>query len=336
MPDLLSKISVSSNILVNAGLTRSSWEKLSSAVNCFEKFEHDQRKKFDWPLSHVVIVEFCTWAFSKQLLKASSIKAYVSAIATVHRLMGLEEKFSGNYLVKLALRGAENMELYKARPRFQRRAMSVPLLKIIGNEIAVAAWSKVNKQVFWVACTVAFFGSCRMGELLCSNEKSFDPFTTLFWRDLTIRKDSITIHIKAPKSRNPAGEFIDLFCFSDVSCCPVKSMSLLQVLSAHSKLNSNPVFMFDTGKLLTKQNFNVTVRKLLSKRLDLSADLISGHSFRQAIPTILAKHPDLVRDNHIMGWGRWCSSAYLCYTTLQLNQKKCIFGKIADVINKDA
>ncbi len=115
----------------------------------------------------------------------------------------------------------------------------------------------------------------------------------------------------------------------------MKSLSLLQVLSAYSKPDSNPVFMFDTGKLLTKQNFNLTVKKLLSKRLNLSADLISGHSFRQAIPTILAKHPEMVRDNHIMGWGRWCSSAYLCYTTLQLDQKRYIFGKIADVINKD-
>ncbi len=201
MPALLFKLSVPCNILVNAGLTKSSWEKLGSAVNCFEKFEREHKGKFVWPLSHDVIVDFCTWAFTKQQLKASSIKAYVSAIATVHRLRGLEEKFSGNYLVKLALRGAENMELYRTKPRLlQRRAMSIPLLKLIGNEIACAAWSKVNKQVLWVACTVAFFGSCRMGELLCSKEGSFDPFTTLLWRDLTIRNDSITIHIKSPKS----------------------------------------------------------------------------------------------------------------------------------------
>ena len=280
------------------------------------------------------ILDFCSWAQSRTRLKSNTIKAYIFALATVHKLRNMKENFSCNYLVKLALKGVENLELYKDIKLAKRSAMPLPLLKIIGSRIASSNWSKTNKQVFWAACTVAFFGSCRLGELLGEHEHIFDPYTTLLWQDLTIRSDSVTLHIKSPKSRSPSGEFIDLFLFSDSTCCPVKSISLLQSLCIGPRSIARPVFCFDSGKLLTKQNFNATLQQLLANDIGKSGYKISGHSFRQAIPTVLAKYPDLVKDNHIMGWGRWCSSAYLSYTKLQLCQKKCIFSKIAMLLNK--
>ncbi len=319
--------------IVYAGLSKSSWSKIDSAISCYSRFEKFKGSTSVWPLSHDDILCFCTWTQSHTSLKAITVKAYISAIATVHKLHNLEEQFSNNYLVKLALKGIENMELYKSNRVTKRSAMSLPLLKIIGSRIASSNWSQKNKQVFWVACTVAFFGSCRLGELLCEHEHKFDPFSNLLWQDVHVRSDSVTIHIKSPKSRAPGGEFIDLFPFSDATCCPVKSLTFLQSLF---KINNSerPVFMFDSGKLLTKQNFNTTLQQLLARDIGKFGYKITGHSFRQAIPTALANFPELVKDNHIMGWGRWCSSAYLSYTKLQLSQKKCIFAKIASVLNK--
>ncbi len=317
-----------------AGLSKSSWDKLDSAISCFSKFEKFVGYSFAWPLSYDDILSFCTWSQSHSSLKASTIKAYISALATVHKLRNMEENFSSNYLVKIALKGIENLELYKGVKKYKRSAMSLPLLKIIGSRIASSNWTRKNKQVFWVACTVAFFGSCRLGELLGEHEHKFDPFLTLLWQDLCVRPDSVTIHIKSPKSRVPTGEFIDLFPFSDSTCCPVKSIQFLSSLNTKSNNGKNPVFMFDSGKLLTKQCFNTTIKQLLARDIGNNGFIITGHSFRQAIPTVLAKYPDLVKYNHIMGWGRWCSSAYLSYTKLQLCQKICTFSKIATELNK--
>ena len=265
----------------------------------------------------------------------TTIKSYVYTLATIHKMRGLEEKFSSNYMVKLAIRGAENLSIYKGSGSSRGRlAMSLPLLKILGNEIARSNWSKFNKQVFWSTCMVAFFGSCRLGELLSENENSFDPFTSLLWENITFRKGSLTIHIRSPKSRASQGEFIDLFESHIVNCCPVKSLSLLKSLLFRNYNAKLPVFMFDSGKLLTKQKFNSTIRGLLAARFGPKSNQISCHSFRQGIPSLLAKYPELVNDSHIMGWGRWCSDAYLSYTKLKIDQKKCIFSKILMLLNK--
>ena len=265
----------------------------------------------------------------------STIKNYVNTLATLHKLRGFDEHFSSNYMLKFAIRGAENLSIYKDnKSRGGRLAMSLPLLKILGNEIARSNWSKINKQVLWSACTVAFFGSCRLGELLSENENSYDPFTTLLWGDVIFHQDSMVIHVKSPKSRVPQGEFIDLFRSHIENCCPFKSLSFLYSITSTSDQPTLPVFMFDSGKLLTKQKFNATIRGLLAAKFGKKSNLLSGHSFRQGIPSLLAKYPELVKDSHVMGWGRWCSDAYLSYTKLKTDQKRCIYEKIITLLNK--
>ncbi len=204
--------------------------------------------------------------------------------------------------------------------------MNLPLLKILGHEIAKSNWSKLNKQVFWSACTIAFFGSCRMGELLPLTETKIDPFVTLLWKDIKVKSDSCIIHLKSPKSRQPGGEFIDLFTFSDTSCCPVAAIKFLQSLISIQRNFDWPVFTFDSGIFLTKAKFNQTIKLLLANSFQHDS-FISSHSFRQGIPSALAKFPDMVKDNHIMGWGRWCSDAYLSYTKLKSDQKNVFLTK---------
>lgn len=95
-----------------------------------------------------------------------------------------------------------------------------------------------------------------------------------------------------------------------------------------------PVFTLENGRPLTVSHFGSVVNKLLEKRIRKVGGYVTGHSFRAGIPWTLAMHPDLVSDYHIMGWGRWSSSAYLCSTKLKLCQKRKIFEKIVNVLNK--
>ncbi len=48
--------------------------------------------------------------------------------------------------------------------------------------------------------------------------------------------------------------------------------------------------------------------------------------------TIKKGFPEFANDNHVMGWGRWSSSAYLLHTRLKLSQKLKIYEKIASVL----
>ena len=66
--------------------------------------------------------------------------------------------------------------------------MSLPLLKLIGHEIAKASWDPNSKQVIWTACVVAFCGSFRLGEILAKNEWSFNTTETLLWSDVKFTK----------------------------------------------------------------------------------------------------------------------------------------------------
>ena len=84
---------------------------------------------------------------------------------------------------------------------------------------------------------------------------------------------------------------------------------------------------------LTKTRVNSMLPQLLSPHLGPDSCEISGHSFRAAIPAVLARHPDVANSSDIMGWGRWKSQAYLSYTRLKLRQKKDAFSKITNLLN---
>ncbi len=235
-----------------------------------------------------------------------------------------------NYICKTLIRSAENSQPRKTVNRF---VMTFPLLKLLGDCVAKTNWTPHTKQIVWTACTVAFFGSFRMGEILSPNENSFDINATLTWSDLKKQKLSWSVHLKSPKSRNKYGEFVNIFPFPGHNCCPFKALEHLSDISTNAIEKNLPVFMFDNRKLLTKQIFNSTVQNLLRKHLGEKANLIKGHSFRAGIPSLLARFPEMVSDKHILGWGRWSSEAYLSYTRLKYDQKLAIYEKIVNVLN---
>jgi len=46
--------------------------------------------------------------------------------------------------------------------------MTLALLKLIGHQIAKSDWSDDSKLTVWGACTTAFFGAFRIGEILAN------------------------------------------------------------------------------------------------------------------------------------------------------------------------
>ena len=288
---------------------------------------------YPWPLSKDTIADYVTWSFTVKKLKSTTVTSYLSSLKCIHSLRSLSTENFDSSLVSTLIRGGENLEIYNGKTKETRKVMSLPLLKILGHEISKTDWPSNSKQVLWTACTTAFFGSFRLGEILPATEKLSHPSDTLLWKDVKILSDDhVLIHVKVNKSRSKNGDYVDIFSFPGHGVCPVKS------LLAHKNLAVNngpdcPVFCFDSGKNLTLSNLNSTIRSLLEGVLGEDSMLFSGHSFRAAIPAVLAKFPEHSSSDEIMGWGRWKSSAYLAYTRLKADQRRKVFGKISAMLN---
>lgn len=316
-------------------MTASTWNKLLSALQCFQRFEVARKQAYSWPLSDLVLCDFVSWAVTVRGLRTTSVKTYLSNLSTIHELRGFGKNNCFKTLTKRAIKGAENVAFYKTLATKSRLVMTLPLLKLLGHEIANSHWSDLNKQVFWTACTVAFFGSFRFGELLAPTEWAFNKHETLLWSDISFQCDSVLIHVKIGKCRTKNGEYIDLFPFESHNCCPVNCLTKLRnmCMCNNQIIAHNPVFMFDTGKLLTSVKLNSTLEPLLRPYLGGQACSIQGHSFRAAIPSAMANNPNLAQEDDIKSWGRWSSDSFKLYTRLQHNQKRVLFNKITSVLN---
>jgi hypothetical protein len=322
---------------IRASITAGSWKKHSCAMNCLRLYEATVSGNLTWPLTPAAVCNFAAWALSKRELKPTTVRSYLSSLATVHELKGYATNHCSNPLVKRVLKGAENLHFYKTISNGSRMVMSLPLLKILGHEISKTNWSNDSKQVFWSACVTAFFGSFRFGELLSQSECGFNANETLLWSDIVLTSNSVLIHVKISKTRCAQGEYIDLFPFPGHNCCPVKSLLLLKNMctnrSPKSDISGNPVFAFSSGKLLTSRKLNETLEALLRPHLGSRAALIQGHSFRAAIPAAMANNPDMASEEDLKSWGRWSSDCFKLYTRLKLNKKRSIFNKITSILN---
>lgn len=325
-------ISERSKLQVSAGLAKGTWERHTAAKNAFNLFEKFDSKRHDWPLSVESISNFIAWGFDHKNLKATTVKSYVNSLKTIHELKNLSSTNFNSKIVKIQLKGIENLEIYKTEVKATRKVMTLPLLKLIGHKIANSSWNTDSKQVCWTACCIAFFGCFRIGEIFAKTEYGYCPEDTLLWSDVkVINSDHILIHIKNPKSRAKEGEFVDIFPFKGHGTCPVKSLLKLKEMKKGAPQNS-PVFCFNEGHCLTQRTFNRILSNILEEFLGSASKEISGHSFRAAIPSILAKNPDVSTRSDIMGWGRWNSTSYQSYTRLVLEQKRIIFSKITSLI----
>jgi hypothetical protein len=315
--------------LIEASYAKSSWSKHCSAFKCVEKFKIDRNWKCNWPMTLEDTCKFTSWALQTKKLQITTVKSYLSSIKIVHELANV--KYNGDcQVVKSLLRGRENLDRYESKSKNSRKVMTLSLLRVIGNQIAKTEWSNDSKLTVWGACTTAFLGALRFGEILPQKSNDYCEMETLLWNDLKFRSDgSVLMHIKLDKVRNMKGSFIDIFEFPLAGCCPVKTLNQMR----ETKFNSNsPVFQFKSGKNLCSAQLNTILQKLLCPIIGPAAYQISGHSFRAGLPSAMASKPDLANDKDIKAWGRWSSDSYLLYTRLKHKQKKALFEKIVSVL----
>ncbi len=277
---------------------------------------------------------FVTWALTTKKLKPDTVKSYLYSIQTAQALSDIgPANFVQDKCIKMLLKGAENTPTVGPAYSRQRLAMNLPLLKILGHRLTETGWDDLTIQAVWAASAVAFFTSCRMGEILSQNEKIFDEHKTLLWKHIVFEKPDILIFLPYTKTTGYKGRFLDIFELPDNDYCAVRALIELKKLTLRNSMFSmnTPVFTMHSGKFLTVKNMNKILSELLMDFADPNF-MISCHSFRSAIPNFLTNHSDVFSAENIKQWGGWSSDSYKKYTRSEKNKKKSLFSKIISLM----
>ena len=212
--------------LLAASFATSSWKKLNSALNSIKEYTAtigEGGEDLEWPIPCKTIEGYICWAIEKGL-KANTVEQYIGSLVTIHKLRNIDSSTCTSFNVDRLLKGAKNREQYSDKPKHTRKVMSLPLLKILGHEIALSEWEDDSKDVIWTAAVLAFFGSLRFGEMLGTGEWKYNPYETLLWSDVKIFENSALLHIKVTKNCSKEGEFVDIFPFPGHGCCPLAAL----------------------------------------------------------------------------------------------------------------
>jgi len=320
------------NKFLTASIKPGTSKKYESAWNCFRTYIEENSIAYSFPISREIIRGFVIWAVDKKKLNPGTVKSYLSGINFAHSVRGFNKVDNKtDCLVDLILSGAMNIGSEKVTVSKKRRAMTIPLIKILGHKIENSNLQRLTKQNIWTACCTAFFAAARMGELLSNWATKFDPESTLCWNDVRFNGDHISIHVKKPKSNRHGGEFLDIFCIKDSSFCPVCALDKLKnMLITENRFDERqPVFKIGKSRYLNKQFLNKFLREAFRDICSEGKDDILSHSFRMAIPTAVMKTGGLTNPQNVKDWGRWASSCYLTYARLQTGQKRSIFENLS-------
>ena len=329
LSDNVDKLGKSMENLILHSTTSSTWKKHNSAWNSYDAFCMHTNTSFTIPITMERMRAYVTWAVSSKGLKASTVESYISSLNTAHCLAGENcDNFMKDRCIQLLLKGAENVAMLKNPYTKNRLAMNIHLLKVFGHKIDSANWDDLSKQIIWTAGTISFYTSCRMGEIVCGSKDGFDPKTTVTWENVIfLDEGEAIVQIPYTKTTGLKGSILNVFPTKN-STCPFEALKTLKTMSENYGMfgKKKPIFEFKTGIFLTVEKMNKIIGSLLRQFTD-EKNTLSCHSFRAAIPSAIASHPNKVTVAEVKEWGNWHSDSYKKYTRQERDKDREIFYK---------
>ena len=323
--------------LANYGLAGRTWETYGSAINNLRRYQEETGVDMTLPICSKKVLEFIAWMKTKNL-KSRTMSSYLSAVRMYHIASGFAEGVLREPIVKLILKGQANLEKVEKLigGRKGKLPVTIKVMKLLKVRLAKVDWPMLDVRLAWAVMTMAWSGSTRIHELLSRQSVSFDPQTTLMWRDVKFVKmniektdvETMVIHIKSPKiDRLGAGDDIVISELGNFMC-PVRAMKKYREKSRLKEEPKLPVFRYESGSCFTGADFNKQLKNLLG---DLGSRIpggvITSHSFRAGVATEMAKRGH--SEEELMAVGRWSSQAYKLYVGLPLTHRASFARKIA-------
>jgi hypothetical protein len=321
--------------LLSASLAKSSWDKYCSGWRAWLDFELTQDNCVKWPVDIQTFRKFAAWCIAHRNISHRTTMSYLYSVSIAHSLKGMScVNYHDDKILKLMMSGAKNTYSNHSVICNNRRVANTYTLKLISHELATSNWCDISKQTVWACCTMAFFASVRLGEILSDFLEKFDPTATLLWKNVKfVNDDEILLFIPCTKTKRYSGEFVDVFAINNM-CCPVKALyKLMQIQIELGFFNlDKPVFAFSSRCFLTTRKLNDILKSLLARYYNETTGVISCHSFRGAMINIMQQNSPLFNVSEYQTYGRWASSAYLMYLRNHRTERRRLFDKISNVI----
>ena len=127
------------------------------------------------------------------------------------------------------------------------------------------------------------------------------------------------------------GKILDIYPVPGSSSCPSAALFKPRDLAIKEGVfdPEKPVFAFKSSKNLRKTVLNKKLMELLGDFCD-EFHMITGHSFRAAIPSLISSHPDKSTVSELKDWGNLESNSYKFYLRDVRENRKKLFSKIID------
>ena len=260
-----------------------------------------------FPLTEDVLTHFVAFLY-KEGLKAGTVKSYLAATRYAQVALGLGNPHMEDMArLEYVVRGVKRLA---SAPTRTRLPITLTLLAQLRCSWLTSRSGR-DASMLWAAATMCFFGFLRAGEVVVPSDSAFDPSIHLTVKDISVDSHSspsyIAVNIKASKT-DPFRRGVTIYLGrTHNQICPVAATLRYMV---EIGLAEGPLFVFENGRLLTRERFVAAVRESpASAGVDTAK--YSGHSFRIGAATTAAERG--IQDSLIRTMGRWESSAYLLY-----------------------
>lgn len=295
---------MSHNYLIQS-IAPSTGRNYESALRTFLSFcTHHQLTPF--PPAEQTLVLFATNVASYS--SHSNIKRHMAAIKFSTALRGFSVRFENFQQLYLLIRGIKRSQGNKySNPK--RLPITPQILHTINHNLFNSSRLYADKVMLWTATLVAFFGFLRISEYTSTHKTKHDPTTTLLCSDVVLKHNSAGINIKASKT-DPFRKGVTIrLASNNTLLCPINALQ--SFLPLHPTADG-PLFTFQNGKFLTRQDMN---QLLVSTTGGLAN--VSSHSLRIGAASTAAAMgcPKYV----IQSLGRWVSDCYRTYIRISQN-----------------
>lgn len=256
------------------------------------------------PASEYQLAEFITYLADTIRVVPSTIKTYLAAVRSLHVENGYGDPFHGTTLPHRVFIGVKRV--IGAGPRLLRMPITYSVLQRLLR--LVQGTRRLNHQdqlMFGAACSVAFFGFLRCGELV-NLQRSDVTVLNQPTKHLALRIQSS----KTDPFRQGCSVYIGCTDGPNAAVCPVRLVEAYKKVQPPRSKHSS-FFMWTSNEPLTRLSLTSTMQRILQDDGCLYASAYKGHSFRSGAATTAgtAGLPDWL----IKTMGRWTSDAYQVY-----------------------
>jgi len=297
------------------GLARSTWSTYNTAEKALHVCKSEIGRSFEFPLTEEDILEFVGWLISERKVKASTINGYLAGLRQAHVSKGYQPPLLRTPLVKLVLKGKENMDSIADRRKDDRLPMTIEKMRQLKSQTRAWKAGLQDKLLMWAISTLAFHGGFRIHELLCRTEATFDPDFDLLGGDIRVARDHqsqdslISVKLKCSKENKTGKAVIVEVHETKRTLCPVKAFTRW-IERAHVEKDL-PLFRKEDGTPVTGMAFNKWLKNMMPAT---AGGKHASHSFRIGLASTMAARGLSTSD--IKEAGRWSSNAYEQYIRL--------------------